>query len=89
MPVISTFFGIIVYIFSYDDKRHHRPHIHIKCGEFEAGIAIDDGDILYGGLPRSKMKLIQAWIEIHQHELQDDWQLAVKGRKPFKIKPLK
>jgi hypothetical protein len=51
MPVISVFYGIIVYIFSYDNKRHHRPHIHVKCGEFEAGIAIDDGAILYGALP--------------------------------------
>lgn len=89
MPVISIFFGIIVHIFVYDDKRHHRPHIHVKYAEFVAGIAIDDGSILYGDLPRAKMKLLQAWIEIHNQELQDDWQLAVKGRKPFKIKPLK
>jgi hypothetical protein len=35
------------------------------------------------------MKLVQAWIEIHSLELHEDWQLAVEGRKPFRIKPLK
>jgi hypothetical protein len=89
MPIISVFYGIFVYIFSYDNKQHHRPHIHIKCGDFTAVIAIEDGGILYGALPGSKMKLVQAWIEIHKTELLDDWELAVNGRKPFKIEPLR
>jgi hypothetical protein len=89
MPVISTFYGIIVYLYAWDTMKHNRPHVHIRYGEFRAGIAIDDGDILFGSLPRSKMKLIQAWIEIHKQELLEDWQLAINGQKPFKISPLK
>jgi hypothetical protein len=89
MPIISTFFGITVYFYYIDKKKHHRPHLHVKYGEFKAGIAIDNGDVLYGGLPISKMKLVQAWIEIHNQELMDDWNLAVNGQKPFKIQPLK
>lgn len=69
--------------------KHHRPHIHVRSGDFEAAIAIDEGDILYGNLPRSKMKLVQAWIEIHKKELMVDWELAVEGRKPNRIDPLK
>jgi len=34
------------------------------------------------------MKLVQAWAEIHKQELMENWQLAVKGRKPHKIAPL-
>jgi len=52
-------------------------------------IAIDDGETIKGELPKNKMKLIQAWIEIHQEELMADWKLAVKGQPPFKIDPLK
>jgi hypothetical protein len=35
------------------------------------------------------MKLVQAWIEIHQEELLADWQLAVNDQRPRKIEPLK
>ena len=51
--------------------------------------AIDDGEIIKGKLPKNKMKLVQAWIEIHREELMADWKLAVNGQQPFKIDPLK
>ena len=35
------------------------------------------------------MTLVQAWIEIHKEDLMEDWELAVNGKKPFKIEPLK
>jgi len=34
---------------------------------------------LEGKLKANKMKLLQAWIEIHQDELMADWELASKG----------
>lgn len=51
--------------------------------------AIDDGEVLSGSLPLSKMKLVQAWIEIHKEDLMADWKLAVAGEPVFKIDPLK
>ena len=89
MPVISMFYGIIVLMFFFDNKKHHRPHIHAHYGEYEVIIAIDDGEVLEGDLPKPKMKLVQAWIEIHRDELAADWRLAVEGQQPFKIEPLK
>jgi len=35
------------------------------------------------------MKLVQAWIEIHNDELLADWDLAICGETIFKIDPLK
>ncbi len=35
------------------------------------------------------MKLVRAWIEIHQEELMADWQLAVEGQRVFTIDPLR
>jgi len=45
--------------------------------------------VLGGSLPSAKMKLVQAWIEIHQDELMVDWKLAILGEPLFKIEPLR
>jgi hypothetical protein len=52
-------------------------------------LAIPSGELLTGNLPVNKMKLISAWIEIHQEELMADWELAINGETIFKIDPLK
>lgn len=89
MPTISMFYGVIVSMYFMDNRRHHRPHIHVRHQDDEAVLAIDDGAVLEGDLPRGKMRLVQAWIEIHRDELLADWQLAVSGQHPFKIEPLR
>ena len=89
MPTISMFYGILILMYFYDNKRHARPHIHAEYGDHVASIAIDDGEILSGSLPPSKMKLVQAWIEIHIEDLMADWKLAVEGEPGFKIDPLR
>ncbi len=75
-------------LYAYDDRRHHCPHFHVEYAEFTAVIAIADGEILQGDLPRAKMKLVQAWLEIHREDLVADWNLAVQGLPPQRIKPL-
>jgi hypothetical protein len=89
MPVISMFYGIIILMFYFDNRKHYLPHIHAQFAEDEAIIGIDDGKILEGDLPKAKMKLVQAWIEIHRDELMADWKMAVEGQQPFKIEPLR
>ena len=65
------------------------PHIHVKYQDDEAVIPIIDGLLLEGNLKANKMKLVQAWIEIHNDELLADWELAINGETIFKIAPLK
>jgi hypothetical protein len=89
MAVISMFYGIVVYLFFEDNKRHHLPHIHVKYQDENAVFSIPDGALLEGSLKPSKIKLLQAWVEIHSEELLADWDLAVNGQKIFKIDPLK
>ena len=72
-----------------DNKQHHVPHIHAKYQEHEAIVSIPDGETLEGSLPIPKMKLLQAWMELHKDELVADWELAVAGQHPFKIDPLR
>jgi len=52
-------------------------------------VSIPDGDVLGGDIPRSKMKLLQAWTELHKDELVADWELAVSGQQLYKIEPLR
>jgi hypothetical protein len=54
-----------------------------------AVIEIPTGKLLEGKLPNAKMKLLAAWIEIHQEDLMADWQLAINGESVFKIDPLR
>ncbi len=87
MPIISMFYGIIIRMYLIDNQ-HNLPHIHAKYAEFEASIAIADGEMLAGKLPRKQLRLVQAWIELHRDELVADWELAVSGETPYKIIPL-
>ncbi len=89
MPVICMFYGIIVSLYYFDQRKHHLPHIHVRYQDEEAVIAILDGDLLEGSLRTNKMKLVQAWIEIHRDELMADWELASQGQEVFKIEPLR
>ncbi len=89
MAIISMFYGIIVSMYYLDNKQHNLPHIHVKYQDEEAVISIIDGELLGGTIKVSKMKLVQAWIEIHKDELIADWELAIKGEAIFKIDPLK
>ena len=89
MPVISMFYGVIVLMYYFDNRQHNLPHIHVKYGDEEAVISIPKGEIIEGSLRSAKLKLVQAWIEIHQEDLMADWQLAVNGQQIFKIDPLK
>ena len=88
MPIISMFYGIIIRMFVLDNERHHLPHIRARYAEFEASISIVEGDVLSGNLPRKQLRLVQAWIELHQDELMADWELAIGGELPYKIQPL-
>jgi len=83
------FYGILILMYFYDNKKHNRPHIHAEYAEYQASIAIDDGTVFSGSLPSSKLKLVQAWIEIHREDLLVDWKLAVAGEPVFKIDPLR
>ena len=89
MPTISMFYGIIIRMLFMDTKQHHLPHLHVDYQGQNAVITIPDGTILEGDIPAKKLRLLQAWITIHEEELLADWALAVKGEPVFPIEPLR
>ncbi len=89
MPAISMFYGIIIYMYFMENRQHQLPHVHAKYQDDEVIVAIPEGEVLEGKIPKPKMKLLQAWIELHKDELMADWELAVSGQQPYKIEPLR
>jgi len=79
MPAISMFYGIVIYLYFYDDERHKLPHIHAKYQGQEASFSILDGAIICGELPQPKVRMVQAWIEIHREDLH---RLGVSCQRP-------
>jgi len=89
MPTISMFYGIIIRLYYFDNQQHNLPHIHVHYQDESAVIEIPSGKLLEGKLKRNKLKLVEAWVEIHKDELMADWELAINGESVFKIDPLK
>ena len=89
MPTISMFYGIIIRMMFMDTQQHHLPHIYVEYQGQKAVISIPDGNLLEGHLKAKKLRLVQAWIDIHEEELMADWTLAVNGESVFSIDPLR
>lgn len=89
MPELSRFFGIIIRMFVEAGGSHHRPHFHAYYQNEAAVFAIDTADCLGGSLPKAQQRLVEAWVEIHRTELQQDWDLLQSGQPPVKIEPLR
>ena len=89
MPEICRFFGIIIRMFVEPLSQHHRPHFHAYYQNDIAVIAVDKIELIGGSLPNRQQRLVEAWAEIHQTELLEDWQYLQAGRLPLKIEPLR
>ena len=89
MPEISRFFGIIIRMYVEFIVPHHIPHFHVYYQDEDAVYGIDPIELISGGLPRRQQRLVEAWAELHQSELQADWDRLRAGRKPIPIEPLK
>ena len=89
MPEISRFFGIIIRMFAEVGAPHHVAHFHAYY-ENEVGIfSIDPVELIAGSLPKRQRRLAEAWAELHQAELMNDWERLQQGRTPKPIEPLK
>jgi hypothetical protein len=86
MPEISRFYGIVIYMYLKD---HIPPHFHAVYAEFEAMFSIETGEIIQGDIPKSQMRIVQAWTELHRDELKRNFELLTsENASYFKIEPL-
>ena len=84
MPIISRFFGIIVFMVR---REHQPPHFHAKYGDQEVIVEIQTGKVT-GNISPRVLDMVQEWREMHEDDLIADWELAEENKPLKRIKPL-
>ena len=85
MPIISTFFGIIIRMY-FDD--HAPPHFHAEHHGQEAVLDFN-GRIIEGEISSvTARKLLKEWATLHRFELEANWRRAKKLQPLENIAPL-
>ena len=67
---------------------HHLPHFHAYYQDDVAVVGIDPVEVLAGSLPRRQQRLAEAWAELHQGELTENWNRLQAGEPAERIVPL-
>ena len=88
MPELCRFYNIVIKMIFSDFDQHHKPHFHVYYAEYEASVGVD-GELLAGKLPVKQLRMVQAWAAIHEDELYQAWNKAVRSEPFGKIEPLK
>lgn len=84
MPEIPRFLGIVIAIFPRD---HAPPHFHAAYGEHQITVDIESG-VVHGHFPKRALRLVLEWLDLHEDELLENWNLIQSGRRAKKIRPL-
>lgn len=87
MPLISQFYGILIYIYKEIGGHHNEPHIHVKYNEYEMSMTINC-KFLNGNIPKKQRRLVEAWIELHKDEIRKSWDAYNSDGQIIKIKGL-
>jgi hypothetical protein len=84
MPIISTFFGIIIRMFY---KEHEPSHFHAEH-QGQTAKCDFDGEIVAGIRSATARNLIRQWALSHRAELELNWQKMKAGESLDRIEPL-
>jgi hypothetical protein len=85
MPVISTFFGIVIRMFY---REHGVPHFHAEYQGEQATFTFD-GEPLAGNLrSRTALRLIKEWALARRRALDANWERVAAGEPLERIAPL-
>lgn len=88
MTPISLFYGIVIYMYTDKSRALKVPHIHAVFKEEEVVISLS-GEVLDGRLRPEKLKLVEAWLCIHEDDLMANWNVMIAGNELFRIEPLR
>jgi hypothetical protein len=70
MPVIATFYGIVIKMYFND---HLPPHLHAIYGEYNGVFDLNTLELIEGDLPSRAVKLIKEWEAEYKDELVKMW----------------
>ncbi|MEK6373271.1 MAG: DUF4160 domain-containing protein [Acidobacteriota bacterium] len=85
MPIVSSFFGIIIRMF-FDD--HAPPHFHAEHQGQIASFKLNGTPLVGEIRSATARKLIREWARLHQVELEANWKRAKKLQTIQQIAPL-
>ncbi|NJR53069.1 MAG: DUF4160 domain-containing protein [Leptolyngbyaceae cyanobacterium CSU_1_3] len=85
MPLIAQFRGISVYMYTEPNAPHHLPHFHTYYAEYAATFTLMPPEMLEGALPRTQLRLVLAWAELHRNQIEENWRLVQAGQPPKRI----
>ena len=88
MPIISQFYGILIYIYKELSGKHKLPHFHARYAEFE-WVYDFEGNLIEGNLPKKQNKLVEAWCMLHNEELGAAWTAWNESGEIIKIEGLR
>src|SRR5262249_46384232 len=88
MPRISSFYGIVIWMYHDEGPHPGRAHFHAEYGETEASFDIETLAVIVGALPTRARRLVSEWAQLHQGELRENWTRARERRDLLKIDPL-
>ncbi|MEK7727380.1 MAG: DUF4160 domain-containing protein [candidate division KSB1 bacterium] len=88
MAELCRFFGIIIRMYMEPLAPHHVPHLHAYYQDDDAIYDIEAITMLAGSLPRRQQRFVEAWIELHQYELLENWRYLQNGLPSEEIAPL-
>ena len=85
MPIISTFFGIVVRMFY---QEHEPGHFHAEYQGQQATFLFS-GELLAGEIRSgTARRLIREWAAEHRGELEANWARMKAGQALTRIRPL-
>jgi hypothetical protein len=85
MPIISTFFGIIIRMFY---KEHEPEHFHAEHAGQHAKCDFS-GNLIAGAIrSRKARQRIRRWAELHKSDLEANWAKMKAGRPLESVAPL-
>lgn len=88
MPRISEFFGIVIYMYWFDQQKHHLPHFHARLAGEEAVFDLT-GNCLEGDLGPRATRLVSEWCQERGADLAEAWKAALSGREIPWVAPLR
>jgi len=71
MPVITTFYGIVIKMYFND---HLPPHLHALYGEYNGVFDLNSLEMIEGDLPPRAIKLVKEWSSEYKNDLLKIWQ---------------
>ena len=85
MPIISSFFGIVIRMFY---REHEPPHFHAEHQGQQASFDLDGGLVAGEIRSRTALRLIREWAALHRTQIEANWVKMKAGEPLEKIEPL-